>query len=229
MKLLIIRHGDPDYSCDNLTSQGKDEARALAQYLKGYEIARIYSSPLGRAQETAQVSGKECGLPITIEQWSAELTLSISRLNLSAWNVHAYLLGENRIDTNCLRQQMNEEEFSDLHLELKRIQSESDLFFEKHGFQRNGGDYKIIKPNQECIAFFCHGGFGLTWLSQLLCIPVAAMWSGFFLATSSITEILFDERTSGIATPRCICLGSLPHLAMEGIPVGRSGLISNYK
>ena len=53
MKLLIIRHGDPDYEKDSLTKTGWREAELLANRLETMDIAAFYVSPLGRAQDTA--------------------------------------------------------------------------------------------------------------------------------------------------------------------------------
>ena len=58
----LIRHGDPDYSTDSLTPQGKLEAAALADYLCSLKIDRIYSSPLGRAKETASFAEAKSGI-----------------------------------------------------------------------------------------------------------------------------------------------------------------------
>ena len=55
MKLIIIRHGDPDYEHDSLTETGVIEAKLLAGRLAQHKnIAAFYVSPLGRAQATAQ-------------------------------------------------------------------------------------------------------------------------------------------------------------------------------
>ena len=48
MRLLFIRHGDPDYSIDSLTPYGMKEAEALAEMLKNEKIDYMYCSPLGR-------------------------------------------------------------------------------------------------------------------------------------------------------------------------------------
>ena len=53
MRLLIIRHGDPDYENDTLTEKGWREARLLAERLCKMNIKDFYVSPLGRAQATA--------------------------------------------------------------------------------------------------------------------------------------------------------------------------------
>ena len=53
MRILFIRHGDPDYTIDSLTEQGKIEAELLSQKLSKMKIDYIYSSTLGRAIDTA--------------------------------------------------------------------------------------------------------------------------------------------------------------------------------
>ena len=53
MKLLIIRHGDPDYSIDSLTEKGWKEAEYLSEKLVKLDIKDIYVSPKGRAKDTA--------------------------------------------------------------------------------------------------------------------------------------------------------------------------------
>ena len=37
MRLLFIRHGEPDYSVDSLTEKGFEEAALLADYLSARE------------------------------------------------------------------------------------------------------------------------------------------------------------------------------------------------
>ena len=53
MKILIVRHADPDYSIDSLTKTGWREAELLSQRLTKLDVTAFYQSPLGRAQDTA--------------------------------------------------------------------------------------------------------------------------------------------------------------------------------
>ena len=53
MRIIFVRHGEPDYVHDCLTEKGKIQAAAAAERLRDEGIAEIYSSPLGRARETA--------------------------------------------------------------------------------------------------------------------------------------------------------------------------------
>ena len=53
MKIMIIRHAEPDYSIDSLTEKGWKEAELLSEKLKDMDIKNFYVSPLGRARDTA--------------------------------------------------------------------------------------------------------------------------------------------------------------------------------
>ena len=48
MRLILIRHGDPDYSIDSLTEKGWREAALLAERAKSWQIDDAFVSPLGR-------------------------------------------------------------------------------------------------------------------------------------------------------------------------------------
>ncbi|MFQ9855552.1 MAG: histidine phosphatase family protein [Ruminococcus callidus] len=61
MKILLIRHGDPDYEKDSLTEKGWHEAELLAQRMAELEIQSFYVSPLGRAKDTASCTLKKWG------------------------------------------------------------------------------------------------------------------------------------------------------------------------
>ena len=56
MRILMIRHGDPDYEHDSLTENGKMEAQLLTERMKREKADDFYVSPLGRARRTAAPS-----------------------------------------------------------------------------------------------------------------------------------------------------------------------------
>ena len=66
MKLIFVRHGDPNYELDCLTELGKKEAFLVAERLSKLGITKIYSSPLGRAKETASYTASKLGMDIEI-------------------------------------------------------------------------------------------------------------------------------------------------------------------
>lgn len=79
MKLLIVRHGDPDYTIDSLTEKGWREARYLAQKLSKLEIKDFYVSPLGRAKDTASCTLKKMNRTATECDWLKEFDVFINR------------------------------------------------------------------------------------------------------------------------------------------------------
>ena len=56
MKLIFVRHGEPDYINDSLTENGRAEALALAKRISTWDVTEFYVSPQGRARETAAPS-----------------------------------------------------------------------------------------------------------------------------------------------------------------------------
>jgi len=230
MKLYLIRHGDPDYANDTLTERGHSEASALVEYLQREGIEQIVSSPLGRARDTARYTAEAMDLAVSVEPWMAELSLPVEgREGTAAWDTpghiirnHDYLRDPSSFD------RIPHLPLSDMNETIDRVRTNSDRFFASLGYVRDAGAYRVAEPNSRRIAVFAHGGFGLTWLALLLEIPVPLMWSGFFLHTSSVTQILFDERGNGLATPRCIMMSALPHLYANSIEPGTAGIKANY-
>lgn len=66
--------------------------------------------------------------------------------------------------------------------EYEALVENSDRFLAKLGFERQGGRYHIRRKQdrQQQVAVFCHGGFGLTWLSHLLYLPLSLFWCSFW-------------------------------------------------
>ena len=64
MRMIFVRHGDPDYEHDCLTPTGRQQAAAAAKRLNREGITTIYSSPNGRAMETAAFTAELLGLEI---------------------------------------------------------------------------------------------------------------------------------------------------------------------
>ena len=79
MKLLIVRHGDPDYTIDSLTEKGWREAEFLSERLTKLEIRDFYVSPLGRAKDTASPTLKKMNRTATECDWLREFDVLIDR------------------------------------------------------------------------------------------------------------------------------------------------------
>jgi len=231
MRLYIIRHADPDYAGNTITPDGHLEAQALAKRLARQGLDFIYSSPLPRAVETMQYTADALGITPQILDWATELTdLRIDekwRATFAFDLAGEVIRGASELpthDTWHLTTPLDDPRFRE---KFHMLRQHSDSFLSVHGYQRAGGLYRCVQPNRHSIAVFCHNGLGLTWLAHLLEIPVSLFWSGFWLAPSSITTVLFDERSPQWAVPRCLGVGDVSHLYAEGLPVQPRGLLSN--
>jgi broad specificity phosphatase PhoE len=84
-ELYFVRHGDAlpdqdeivmgDYDAQALSDLGRRQAQAVARALARFNITAIYSSPTGRAAQTAQPLADALGLPVTIEHNLREVEL----------------------------------------------------------------------------------------------------------------------------------------------------------
>lgn len=229
MRILLIRHADPDYPNDTITAAGHLEAKALAQRLKKEGIDRIYSSPINRAVHTMQYSAELLGIEPIIEPWTRELDLkpvNLAGSNIAAWNIPGEIV---RATQPYPGHEIWPElaPYCDYAQDFEKLKADSDEFLRRHGYAREEGRYRILLPNSETIAVFCHHGFGTTWLAHLLEIPLPLVWSGFWLPPSSVTTILFEERSPEWAVPRCTGLGSIAHLHEAGLEISTAGLVAN--
>jgi Fructose-2,6-bisphosphatase len=236
MRLFIIRHGDPDYEHDDLTERGRAEASALAPLFAREGLDEIYSSSLGRARRTASYTAQALGLAVGIEEWAREIhELRDPALGSMIWDydpaLFAALPEPEREHEQTGGRWMSRHPFDhpELPASLDRITRGADGFMARQGYERENGLYRITRRSDKKIALFCHNGSGLSMLSHFLRIPLPMVWSGFFLHTSSVTTLLFEERSPGIATARCIGLSDLSHLRLAGQEIGTSGLKANLE
>ncbi|MDF2926076.1 MAG: phosphoglycerate mutase [Paenibacillaceae bacterium] len=232
MRLYIIRHADPDYPNNTITAAGHLEAEALAKRLSAHGLDRIYASPMGRALDTMGYTARALGMTHEVEEWTQELSLKLEDTpygRLSHWDLPGEVIrcGECQ-PTHDNWHTTPYYEGTESKDTFERMKMHSDEFLKRQGFERIGGKYRILRRSEDKVAVFCHGGFGLTWLAHLLEIPLTLVWAGFWMPPSSVTTILFDERSEEWATPRCIGFGDVSHLYAEGLPVRPRGVITNF-
>lgn len=217
MHLYLIRHAEPDYPQDALTPRGHRQAQALAGRLAEAGIGRVYSSPLHRALETAHYTAERLGLEVQVEPWTRELEdwwiPDETLVELPVWQVDGAAI-------RALASQLGPESwhgvppFDPPHLRqgFARLRAAGDEFLARHGHARDGAAYRIEGTADLGVAIFCHAGFALTWLADLLAIPPPLLWAGFSLPPGSVTTVAFEPLAGGRAAPRCLGLGDVAHL-----------------
>jgi broad specificity phosphatase PhoE len=106
LRLLLLRHGEsvsnahpqavalPEAEGDRLTERGRQQAAAAARWLSRLEVDRLFSSPMGRARETADAVAAQLRLPVEPNDGIHELResgefgeLSPEEQKLRRWSV----------------------------------------------------------------------------------------------------------------------------------------------
>ena len=215
MRILFIRHGEPDYARDCLTETGRIQAEQAAERLCRENIEEIWSSPLGRAQETAEAAARVLGLPVrTLEcmrevQWGStdgtelfagghpwnivdEMALKGLDLTRTDWRENSFFK-TNRI-LGCIDQ----------------VEKGIDEWLAGFGYVRSGAYYTHNQTEEKhrTIAVFCHGGSSSAAIGHILNLPFPYICALLHLEYTGVAILRFDRRAGA---------GKLPCLEKVGL------------
>lgn len=228
MNLYIIRHGHPDYVTDTLTPLGKRQAEAVAHRFALYGLDLIYSSPLGRARETAKPTCEMLRKEMTILDWCSENAaygdMSVRNPDgTTRWCFAKQRTKYKNNDTIGLTTDWKKADpdfgAESIEKRLEIIRNGSDKLLAELGYERDGCVYRITKPNDLNVGVFCHQGFGLTWLSHLLSIPPHIFWASFDMTYTGVTYLHFKNHENGITTPTVLQFDDLSHIYEARLPM----------
>lgn len=239
MRIIFIRHGDPDYQNDSLTEKGKREAALLSERVSSWEnIAEIFCSPLGRAKETASYSLKRLGREAVIYPWLREFAYMIDDPTTGRHGVPWDFMPEywTEIEEMYDKKEWKNTQIYRSNPELGPAYDEVcaglDSILANYGYQRYHNYYVTKKPEtpkkqDATIIFFCHLGVTCVMLSHLLGISPVALFHGFYLAPTCITVLAAEERVQGKAIFRTQVMGDTMHLSQGGEPVSAAGYFTD--
>lgn len=224
MKLLIVRHAEPDYEHDSLTEKGWREARYLSERLAALDVRAFYVSPLGRAKDTASCTLKKTGRTAEECPWLREFAVPIQRPDVPkqkmvAWDwlpqdwtsEPRFFQPDRWYLPQALRQAHVKEEYD-------WVTENFDALLEKHGYRREGAYYRAVRASNDTIVLFCHFGVECVLLSHLMGVSPMVLWHQMCAAPSSVTTVVTEERRKGIASFRTNCFGDTAHLYCHGEP-----------
>lgn len=215
MRIIFVRHGEPDYDKDCLTDNGISQAKATAIRLKDENIKAVFASPMGRAMQTASFTASEHGLsveelPFMHEiNWGGEMlpydghpwTLAYDLICESSeslkgdnWREHPYFK-----DNICM-------DYYD------RISAESDIFLQRFGLKREGDIYRCSDNKEDAIVIFAHGGSGAVFISHLLNLPFPYVLTAMPYGVCSVS--IFDMAPLGtdLVIPKVEIFNDMGHL-----------------
>lgn len=221
MKLLIVRHADPDYTIDSLTPTGWKEAELLSDRLSRLDVKAFYVSPLGRAKDTASLTLKKMNREAAECGWLREFPPQIFRPDKEAetiawdWLPADWTKDPRHYDkdgwytTEIMAAGQVGEEY-------RRVIDGFDQLLSSHGYEREGQYYRAVHANHDTIILFCHFGLECVLLSHLLGVSPMVLWHGTCAAPSSVTTLVTEERREGIASFRMSSFGDISHLYAAG-------------
>ena len=228
MKIIFIRHGDPDYEKDSLTDKGFREAELLRKRVEKWNVKDFYCSPLGRAKATAKPFLDSMNREATICPWLKEFFVPVKDPDT----------GKDRIPWDFMPGYFTKEELfydkdkwfdapvmqaGEVKAEFIKVCAEFDNLLKDYGYVRDGGFYKVEKHSDDTIVFVCHLGVSFVLVSHLLGIPTPLLWHGFFMPPTSLIVLDSEERVPGEAFFRVQTFGDTKHLFAGGEPISGSG------
>lgn len=222
MRLVFIRHGDPDYEHDTLTPCGWREAELLAARMKDFPADAYYVSPLGRAQDTASLSMNALGRTAEICDWLQEFRGRALKPHepdapTIAWDwMPKDWMPDDRFYSAAGWTQPKGMAELNAQAEYEWVCSNFDALLARWGYRREGRLYRVTEANTKTLVFFCHFGVTCVMLSHLLSISPMSLWHGFCAAPTSLTTAVTEEREEGIAAFRVLNFGDVSHLIAAG-------------
>ncbi len=256
MRLILIRHAEPDYKNNTITEKGKREALALADRVKNWNVTDFYTSPLGRAMDTAAPSLEATGKKAGILDWAKEFDYKCTdpltgRIHLcwdyvpSDWTSKEHFLS---LDEWTEDEPMVQN--PDIEINYKRVCEELDKLILKYGYRRDGLIYRSVGRKQEnrihtagpddsetgiatvkqeegpTVVIFCHLGISCMMMAHLLNIPFMTMPHGLFIPPTGVNILTTEERWEDEISFRAQAIGDCSHLLKAGESISSAGAFS---
>ena len=232
MRLLFIRHAEPDYSIDSLTEKGWKEAELLSRRLGRLNPAAIYCFPMGRAKDTASFTLQKLGRSAEQLPWLEEFPCRIPRpdrgkpgipwdLPDDVWTSHPQMYDKDAWAMDPLLQGLD-----DVAAAQRRVVEGFDALLERHGYLRSGPLYRPLRPNTDTLLLFCHLGVQFVLLSHLTGVAAPVLWQNFCVLPSSVTTVCSQQRQRDLCCFRVQSLGDTSHLYAFDEPPSSMGFFS---
>lgn len=222
MRLIMVRHGDPNYEKDCLTELGHKQAEIVAQRLMSEGIQKIYSSPQGRARETAEPFALLSGLKdIHILDFMKEIRYGWKGELYKAgnpWTAAGELVSKGEDLQSHEWRKYPDYDGNTATIDIDKVAQGTDEWLKALGYKREGLYYRCVTPDdsKRTFALFCHGGSMTSFLSRVFNIPFPhlCMVLGFIQHTS-ITILRFDRHPGSLCMPTLEVASEARHLHVD--------------
>ena len=227
MRIIFVRHGEPDYAKDCLTETGKKQAEAAAVRLEREGIHEIFSSPMGRAAETAAYTARHLGLPVHTLDFMHEISWGGPGIPQEGhpWTLSDWMIS--REDFDFFRGDWREHPYfkgNEALRYLDMISARFDALLPLWGYRHEGTRFLCETDQPRNIAVFSHGGSGACVLAHLLALPFPYVCTVLPYEFTSVTILEFPVQKGEYVHPRMELFNDAAHIA--GIS---SGLVIQQK
>jgi len=225
MRLLFIRHAEPNYENDCLTEKGLREAQLLIPRMKNEDYKLCYCSSMGRAMQTAEPFLKDQGREAIYCDWLREfehpVILPDGTSNSIPWDLapSIWTADDRHFDKDTWNLS-HISESGDLKAYSTGVTESFDKVLAENGYVR--GDsimYNVVEKNHDTILFVCHFGVMSVILGHLLGMSPMQLWHTTSAPCSSLTQVYTEELEPGIAHFRVNFYGDTSHLYAAGEPL----------
>lgn len=218
MRLIYVRHGEPDYENDCLTKNGLRQAECTAERLSRENIRAIYASPMGRAKQTASFTARMLDKDIKVLDFMHEIDWGDAGNGDLAYDGHPWTLAYKLLSGEPGYVGSNDwaehPYFRDnICMQYYRDISEKiDEFLAGYGLIRSNGLYVTDSCPDDDIALFAHGGSGAVVLSHVLNLPLPFVLTSMPFGVCSVTVIEFVPQEDRVIVPRLELFNDMDHL-----------------
>lgn len=219
MRIVFVRHGEPDYARDCLTELGRIQAKKAAQRLLGEGIGEIYASPLGRARETAQAAAEVLGLPVKTLDFMEEVRWGSADGEELYAGGHPWAIADEMARQGM---ELNRPDWRDAPwfrtnrvVEcVDRVERGIDEWLAGFGYLREGKHYRHAEEEEQhkTVALFSHGGSSCAAMGHILGLPFPYAIALLHLDFTGITVVRLDSRAGIGAIPQLKCSNDTAHL-----------------
>ena len=209
MRLVIVRHGEPNYEKDCLTEKGHVQAKLAAERLSDEGIEEIFSSPMGRAKETASYTSEKLGIKnLSVLDFMHELKWGSADGNPIFADGHPWTISDELVRQGW---NLNDEtwpghDFFKNNLvtaECEKVASGTDEWLESLGYKREGLYYRNVNRDetQHTVALFCHGGSSSAMIARIMNQTFPYVCATMHVDFTGITILRFDRFPGSLSVP----------------------------
>ncbi len=224
MRIVFVRHGEPDYVSDSLTAIGREQAKAAAIRLKEEGIEEIWSSPLGRALETAKAASDVLGLPVQTLDFMREVSWGSIDDSEILCGGHPWAIV---FEMARLGLDLNDPNWRDLPYFrnnkllkcIDLIENGIDQWLERYGYVREGLYYRhtVEEKQPRTIAVFSHGGSSCAAMGHILDLPFPYACALLHIDYTGITVVQMENRIGSGTLSRLTLSNEARHIRSPGL------------